>query len=186
MKDVLEAVARQRFDKDVDVIGHDDPGIEHIAAAVKVTQGPFDQRRNRRSGKETRARSLIEPRFDALGEAALEFLAGCLVPWLGMVFEKGCFFAVPGFEKVARHGVGKAEGHEGSGSLLIAVGQITAGLMIRRIAIKGDESPVGGRGGLSASDRCACGCVATKRDARGHRTTSRMLVATGSSKRLAC
>lgn len=84
MDDVGEGVIFEGVEEEMDVIGHDNEGVEVVADAIEMVEGVGDDLVV--VGEEARAVGLVEVGFQGHGEAAMVGCGGFVIPRFGVEF----------------------------------------------------------------------------------------------------
>ena len=82
-------------EKQVDVIGHDNPWAKIITFTVKMAEASFDDSTKFGAAEVTLAGAGIEPHFQAFAEAFVIFFPLGFIPRFGMQFHPSIAFVLP-------------------------------------------------------------------------------------------
>ena len=99
MDDLRQGVGAQGLDDDVDVVGHDAPGVQPVAVAIEILKRVGDDLGDHGLAQMGGAMAGIEPGVDLFGPAVTGFL-------LSLVGLLAGFFAGPGLGPLVKLGLG--------------------------------------------------------------------------------
>ena len=129
MDDLPQAVAGERGEHDMHMIGHDTPRPDSIAPAVKVAEGAGDNSGNARISQEASAQSLVQAAL-GLAEQLPELFETVAIGWDGGARPAGPLQQLALFSESSRElagkRIGQAESDEIIASLAFQVRQVAA------------------------------------------------------------
>src|SRR2546423_11060434 len=124
MQNIWQRMANRRLQENMNVIGHNYPGIQNVSLPIKVTQSIGGQSRDRRLFQETRAIPLVQPLFTTILESLLILVLRFGVPWFGMKFPPDFQFLFPFLQERSRHCVREAKCDEVGRAFLLPVRKV--------------------------------------------------------------
>ena len=113
----------------MDMIRHDDPGMEQVSDTVEVLEGSRYSRSDSAVAKQARAVALVEIPVDPGGEELVVFILGFSRPWLRVMISPRFSVSLQSVEQMIRKRVGKTKGEKIGGLLLLPVGKTAMGLL---------------------------------------------------------
>ena len=128
----------------MNVIRHDNPRMEQVAAVVEMLECHRHGGGIRGITEQAGAKTLVEELIDPGGEELVVFGFCFSRPRLRMIHQPVIFFFPPFIEHADRDRIREAEGEEIRGLFLLSVGETVPGLLNLRELVEEFQSRIGG------------------------------------------